>query len=141
MVFIKNIMTKNVLSMKKDDLIVEAAKKMAKRKVSCVVVTNDDKIPIGIITERDITRKLVAKGIPYSNIALDKIMTKPLKTIEDNVDFLYANDIMRKYKIRRLPVVHNRKLIGIVTQTDILNSSVRFIDKISEELKQAINNL
>jgi len=139
MVYIKDIMSKDVLALPKSISILETAKLMTKRKVSCVVVISKDNIPIGIVTERDITRKLVAKSKIYTKTTLNDLMTKPIKTISDEVDFFKASLIMKKNKIRRLPVVHNKKLIGIITQTDLLYSATKFIKKISKELSETVN--
>ena len=140
MVTIKSIMTKKVVTLASSAFVVTAAKAMTKNKVSCVIVTERG-IPIGMVTERDITRKLVAKGKLASGVRVNTIMTTPLRTIDVDSDFMKASTILKKYKIRRLPVLKAERLVGIVTQTDLLQASIHFIDGIADKISSVVDNI
>ncbi|ADB58354.1 putative signal transduction protein with CBS domains [Archaeoglobus profundus DSM 5631] len=118
---VKEIMTREVCTARKDDTLLTASKKMIKFGVGSVVVIEDGR-PIGIVTEKDILYKVVSKNKLPSKVKLKDIMSTPLITIKPTTSLREAADIMRKRGIRRLPVVDdNGNLIGIVTDNDILS--------------------
>ncbi len=92
----------------------DAAKIMSKKGIGCLIVTKNNKIK-GIITERDII-----KNIPHLNYKISKIMSKKVRTISPDENIEKGAEILSKYNIKRLPVIENRTLKGIVTITDIL---------------------
>lgn len=111
------------------DNVVDLAKKMKDKGRGSVVVTEyvtnsaGSKIgtrPVGIITERDIIRRVVAESKdPNSTIAYD-IMSKPLISVGPEATVYDAASIMTKYSIRRLPIVRDRTLLGIITSSDLV---------------------
>lgn len=95
---------------------------MNERKVGSIIIINQDdqNYPIGIITERDIVRRVISDNKDPKHTKATEIMSKPLITIETNS---YVSDVslkMVKNKIRRLPVVKGKTLSGIITITDII---------------------
>ena len=104
--------------------IQEAAKKMKNKNVSSSVVVDNEKRPQGIVTERDLVRKVCINDIRTSTITNKEIMSSPIITIEPNSSPSEAADMMLQYNIRHLVVVHdaNRNLdnnpIGILTPLD-----------------------
>ena len=104
------------------DSIFEISKLMKKRKVGSIIIINqDDKnYPIGIITERDIVRRVISDGKDPKYTNANEIMSKPLITIETNTCVYDVSVKMVKNKIRRLPVVNDKTLSGIGTITDII---------------------
>ena len=104
------------------DTIFMISNLMKNRKVGSIIIINqDDKnYPIGIITERDIVRRVISDNKNSKYTKANEIMSKPLITIETNT-FVYDVSVkMVKNKIRRLPVVNDKTLSGIVTITDII---------------------
>ena len=104
------------------DTIFMISNLMKNRKVGSIIIINqDDKnYPIGIITERDIVRRVISDNKNPKYTKANEIMSKPLITIEPNT-FVYDVYVkMVKNKIRRLPVVNDKTLSGIVTITDII---------------------
>ncbi len=103
---------------------------MTKHKIgNCIVVDNT---PVGIITESDIIHKVVSEGKPPHKIRVSEIMTTPIIVIDPYMDLHEAMKIMGKCNIRRLPVIENDKLIGIITVKDIARLSP-VLKEISEE--------
>ncbi|MCW3980915.1 MAG: CBS domain-containing protein [Candidatus Bathyarchaeota archaeon] len=118
---IRNIMSKPVITIREDTAARRAAEIMSEKTIGSVVVTHENK-PVGIVTERDILERVVAKGLDASKTQLVDIMSKPLVTVKGNLPIVEAIRIMQKKKIRRLLVLENKKLCGIVTQRDLLRA-------------------
>lgn len=95
----------------------DAAQVMSDKRIGSLIIMKKEKI-IGIITERD-----VLKNIGKLNSEIYLTMSKNVVTIESNDSVDNASLIMAKYKIKRLPVLSNNKLVGIITATDILANS------------------
>jgi len=118
---VDKIMTKKVMTCSPDTSIMEAAKKMRSKTISSVVVIQGKK-PVGIVTERDFTRKVVSVNLDTKKNPVSKIMTSPVISIPPETNIFYANEQMQKKNIRRFPVTNkNGDLVGIITQRDILN--------------------
>lgn len=121
---VKEIMTRDVCTARTDDSILKASKRMIEFGVGSIVVVEDRK-PIGIVTEKDILYKVVAKNRLPSKVKLKDVMSSPLITIRPTTSLREAADIMRKRGIRRLPVINDEgDLIGIVTDNDILSVAI-----------------
>ncbi len=118
---IKELMNTKIIRVDKKESILAVAKIMSKNRISCILVLDGDK-PIGIVTERDMIKKVIAKQIS-SKIPVEKIMTKPLKSVSTDTSFESALDIMTAAKIRRLVVTEGGQVVGLVTQTDVLKET------------------
>jgi len=75
--------------------------------------------PIGIVTERDIVRKIVAAGFDCSKVRIADIMSSPIISIPPDATVEQASELMSTYKIRRLPVIQEGKVVGIIAANDI----------------------
>jgi CBS domain-containing protein len=98
---------------------------MLKHGLSRVIVVDKDENPIGIVTERDLTRKLRGNGPawkrrPIDKISIRRVMSNGLRTIEDNKDVKEAVEIMIRNKISSVPVLDPEGLAGIITKTDLM---------------------
>ena len=117
-ILVKEAMRVKPLICKPDLTIREVAEQMKNRRVGSSIVVSDGK-PIGIITERDILRKVVAEGKDVNNVEVKEVMTTPLIGIEPYITLEDAMRVMNKHNIRRLPVMEKGKLVGIITEKDI----------------------
>ncbi|MEM2121836.1 MAG: CBS domain-containing protein [Candidatus Woesearchaeota archaeon] len=115
---VKEVMTKNVREVKKNVSIKKVAEIMDYYKIGSVVVM-DKNNPIGIITDTDIVRKVVAKGLNPEKTKVVDIMTKNVITIDPESSIREASILMATNNVRRLPVVGKQGLVGIITETDI----------------------
>ena len=100
----------------------EAVKKMVENNIGSVLVYERGK-PVGIMTERDVLKKLVARGIKPSEARVRDMMSSPLITVKPDTTLAEVIDLMSKKKIRRVVVVENENVIGILTQRDIIEIS------------------
>ncbi len=113
---VKDLMTKNVISIDAQKTVFEAAELMSERGVGDLVVC-EDKSPKGIVTERDFVRRVVAKRRPL-DIKVSEIMSKPLITIGPEAPVKEAARKMASNRIRRLPVLVENELVGIIAASD-----------------------
>jgi len=128
---LEEIMQKGVVVLESSKSALDAARIMEKNKIGSVVVVEKGKA-IGIVTERDIVRRVVAlKKKP--TIKLKQIMSSPLRVAKLNDDVEEAVLAMKKYKIKKLVIVDDRgRLAGIVTDTDITRAVPGMLDIINE---------
>jgi len=117
---VKDIMTKNVISIGVHNSVFEAAELMSSNQVGCLVIM-DGEVPIGIVTERDIVRRVVAKKIPLDT-KISEIMSKSLITIDPDASLKEAARLMSSNKIRRLPVLKQNRLVGIAVASDFVRN-------------------
>ncbi|MFH1821539.1 MAG: CBS domain-containing protein [Methanobacteriota archaeon] len=115
---VREAMRTVVLTAIKGTNVARAAKLMAENNVGSILVMEGKK-PVGILTERDLLMKVVSEDLKPSTVRVGRIMSAPLITIDPDTDIVEAAKILANNKIRRLPVVKNGKLVGIVTASDI----------------------
>lgn len=116
---VKEIMTRDVATIDISSNVTELAKKMLDLDVGSIIIT-DRNHPVGIVTERDIVKKIISKNLKPDEISIKFLMTTPLITIQAKDDVTDAMQKILKMQIRRLPVVENSKLVGIVTDIDLI---------------------
>lgn len=117
-VIVKEAMKTNLAIIDPELTVLDAAKLMKKRKIGNVLVVQD-KLPVGILTESDIIKKVVSEAKNPKNVKIKDVMTTPVIIIDPFANLEEAMKTMGKCNIRRLPVVENDELIGIITQKDI----------------------
>lgn len=116
---VKEIMTRDVVTVDINNNVPQLAQHMLNYKVGSVIITDKEQ-PVGIVTERDIVKKIVSKNLRPDDISIKELMTTPLISIPSTEDVTETMHRMVKMEIRRLPVVENGKLVGIITDTDLL---------------------
>ncbi len=117
---VRDIMTPNVITAEGSMKASEGAQKMTKHKIGSLVIIENDK-PIGIVTERDLVQKLMSKDIAPSSVMLKDVMSQPLITIKPDERLSSAAQKLLEKDIRRLPVVEGDKLVGIITDADLIS--------------------
>jgi len=117
-VIVKEAMKSNPVVVKPTISVLEAASLMKNKKIGNVLVVEDNQ-PIGILTESDIIKKVVAEGKIAKVVLVKEVMTTPVIVTDPYIPVEEAMKTMGKCNIRRLPVVENGKLIGIITHKDI----------------------
>lgn len=116
----RDVMEGNIVVVDGNQPAIEALNAMLKHQVWSVVISVND-IPSGVVTDRDLLRKVVAKGLDVKKVPLKEIMSCPLITISPDATFGEAWRIMTEKNIRRLYVIEKGKIIGRVTQTGLFN--------------------
>jgi len=116
---IGDVMTKSVISVDAALTINETAKMMEDAKVGAVIVMEDN-VPVGIVTDRDFSVKVAAHAYQITE-PVKQIMSSPLFSINSDESVRIAADLMHERKIRKLPVIDDGNVVGIITATDIVN--------------------
>ena len=135
---VSEVMTKTVFTLPPSKKTIDALDAMVKRDIGAVVVVESRKIT-GIITERDIVRE-ITKSFDYLDRKLLETSKRTVITVEPKTPLWEAFALMLKNKIRRLPVVKNGKLVGIVTERDLFKWAVKvaYEPNIPEDLRKLI---
>ena len=118
-VIVRDVMSKDVRVVRPDTLVKEVVATMNKFEIGSIVVIQGDR-PVGIITERDILKRIVEPCLAPETLRAREVMTSPPVTINATVSIDEAANIMARKKIKRLLVMDNGKLAGILTFTDIV---------------------
>jgi len=119
-------MVDKVVTTKKDATVKEAVELMNKHEIGCLVVVEDEE-PVGIITERDLLKRVLAESKETKNMKVEEVMSTPVLYVTPNVEVEDAAKLMIQNKIKKLPVVEKGKLRGLVTLTDLLRIQPQLI--------------
>lgn len=111
------------------------ARTMAETNVGCIIITRDNH-PVGIVTERDMVVKLIAENAQPSKVIAQDLMSTPLITIPPDKSVELALREMARRRIRRLPVVQGRKLVGLVSDSDLLSVSSELSEILRDVIRQ-----
>jgi len=125
-VLVRDLMDRDVAVVDKDTTVSEAIKKMLQSGVWSLIVENRE-LPVGVVTERDILRRCVGKGLAPERVKVEEIMTSPIITVGPDATVGDALKLLVEKDIRRLYVVENGRIIGRVTQKSLLESSLNLM--------------
>jgi CBS domain-containing protein len=112
-------MSKDVKVVRSDTTIKEVVATMNKFSIGSIIVVQSER-PVGIITERDVLRRLVEPSLAPEALTARHVMSSPVTTISETTSLEEAARLMAKKKIKRIPVMNDGKLVGILTYTDIV---------------------
>ncbi|MCK4521114.1 MAG: CBS domain-containing protein [Nanoarchaeota archaeon] len=141
---VADAMTTKPVTVSPDTTLMECGKIMEEKHVGALIVKDNENI--GIITEQDIVRKAVAKGLSADKNKASDIMETSVRTIEPDADIFDALMKMKELNIRHLPVMQDNELIGLLTTKDILKIEPQLFDllaekiELKEEERKPINN-
>ncbi len=130
---VKEAMRKDVLTIDGNAPLVDAAKSMVEQDMGSVIVLEKAK-PIGIITERDFVDKVISKSRDPKKLKVKDVMTSELVSVDPDTDLYEAVRLMREHGVRRLPVIKNGILYGIVGPKELAESFTPYIDKLTKEI-------
>lgn len=120
-------MTPEVRTLDEKESVFIAVQTMAHYNVSCIVITREGK-PVGIITERDIMRRVSLEGKNLKKSRINDVMSTPLISKPSLTRINEIIDLMGRYGIRRMVIMDNDSLKGIITQTDIVRMSKKYLE-------------
>lgn len=115
---VRDIMTKHVVTIDENGTALEAAKIMAEKGISSLIVLKDQN-PVGIVTERDFVKKICIKELKISHVKVNEVMSKIRTFADPEIPIEVAVQRMVNHKIRRLPIMETGKVVGIITVTDL----------------------
>ncbi len=117
---IRDIMGRNVITIPEEETVLDAARLLRDRDIS-FLVTLKEGTPTGILTERDIVRKVAAEDKSSSDVTIQEIRTPTFLSVDQSTPIEVAVQKMINSNIRRLVVLEDGLLVGVVTQTDLTN--------------------
>jgi CBS domain-containing protein len=120
----KDIMTKEVISVRKDTPIIEAIELMAKNDITGIPVVEDDMTLVGVVTEKDVLR-LFHSHKDQNNETVNSFMTQPAVHFDEDEALPDVCDCLMNYFLRRVPVTSNGKVVGIISRADIIEHILR----------------
>ena len=122
---VRDVMSKNVATVCPNQDVAAAALKMAQGRISCVIVIEKDAVE-GILTETDLRRVVAVQGDGIYQTKVADVMSGSVEMVSADLCVLDATKIMQDKRVRRLPVLHGKQLVGIVTQTDLTRALTSF---------------
>ncbi|MGD0027401.1 MAG: CBS domain-containing protein [Candidatus Bathyarchaeia archaeon] len=133
-VIVRDVMSKDVKVVRPDTTMKEVVATMNKFGIGSIIVVQGER-PVGIITERDILRRQVEPCLAPETLTARHVMTSPLVTINEEASIEEAARLMAKKKAKRLPVMDNGKLVGILSYTDIVFKVPEMLSTLEELLR------
>lgn len=129
---VRDIMTARVVAMKTTATVAAVAQRMRDERVGSVLLTRDDEL-VGMVTDRQITHTVVADGLDPREVAVSEIMFTDFIPLDPDMDLLIAVRLQRELAMRRLPVVEDGRIVGIMSVSDIASFTKELIDCILVE--------
>jgi len=133
-ILVRDIMARNVKTVRTDDTVLAAVSKMNKFRIGSVIVTNNGR-PVGIITERNILERIVEPRLDPTTVKAKDIMSSPLITVDANAAVEEAAKIMARKGIKKLPIVEDDKVVGVISTSDIVRTSPTQLGILEELLR------
>jgi len=132
--FLKLNKNRQIWTISKDQSVMQALILMSEKNIGAIIIVDNNDFPIGIFSERDYARKIILKGKSSKDTLLDEVMTKELITVTRDYKIDQCMEIMTEKRIRHLPVLENKKIVGIISIGDVLKIMIK-------EQKELINHL
>ena len=135
MLKIKDVMVTDVVTVDVDVSVRKAVERMNAQEIGCLIVLEKGQYA-GILTERDVLKRVVAKALNPKKVVVGQVMTKPLVVVNPEVSLEDAVKLMLDKRVKKLPVIENKRLVGLITMTDIAATHpgmVKFIKELSDK--------
>ena len=128
---VEEIMTRNVVKIDYNKSVYDACKIYKDKKVGCLVVIDKDMI-VGIVTERDMIERVILENRNPQDTSIMDIMSPNIRTVHALAPLEKAAKIMKENNIKKLPVILNNEIVGIITETDLTKTIDAFSDAVEE---------
>ena len=123
--FLKLNKNRQILTISKDKSVRQALVVMSEKNIGAIIIVDNNDFPVGIFSERDYARKVILKGKSSKDTLLDEVMTKELITVNRDYKIDQCMEIMTEKRIRHLPILENKKIIGIISIGDVLKITIK----------------
>jgi CBS domain-containing protein len=134
----RELMVKNVITLEKDVSVQDAARMMNENGIGCLVAVDNGEI-VGILTERDLLRRVLEVCRNPKETKVSEIMTKNVIVGDPDMQLVEATRLMFENKVKKLPIVEDRRLVGLITLTDIARATN--VDEKTMHLVEALSNM
>ena len=131
---------REVWTISKDQNVRQALVLMSEKNIGAIIIVDNNDFPVGIFSERDYARKIVLKGKSSKDTLLDEVMTKELITVTRDYKIDQCMEIMNEKRIRHLPVLENKKIVGIISIGDVLKIMIKEQKELIDHLQKFITS-
>ena len=138
--FLKLNKNRKIWTISKDQNVRQGLNLMSENNIGAIIIVDNNDFPIGIFSERDYARKIVLKGKSSKETLLDEVMTKELITVTKNYKIDQCMKIMDEKGIRHLPVLENKKIVGIISIRDVLKIMMKEQKELIDHLQKFITS-
>ena len=125
---VTDVMRKDIVTVDENVSVREASQKMREKKIGCVIAFRKG-VPIGMITERDVTWNVAGEGLNASNVKVSEIMSTPLVTVDPDADLIEAAKLMQQNEMKRLAVSKKNTLYGVLSAIDIAGNLESYVEE------------
>jgi CBS domain-containing protein len=132
---VREAMSSPVVTVNEGQSVVEAAEIMSDNKIGAIIVESGDGQPIGIVTERDLVYRVIAKDTIPREVQVKEVMSSPLMTVDPDASLEDAIAVMNKANVRRLGVIYKGNLEGMISYKDIIRIMPTIIEIVRERSK------
>ena len=138
--FLKLNKNRQIWTISKGQSVMQALIIMSEKNIGAIIIVDNDDFPIGIFSERDYARKIILKGKSSKDTLLDEVMTKELITITRDYKVEQCMEIMNEKRIRHLPVLENKKIVGMISIGDVLKIMIKEQKELIDHLQKFITS-
>ena len=138
--FLKLGKNRQIWTISKDQSVMQALILMSEKNIGAIIIVDNNDFPIGIFSERDYARKIILKGKSSKDTLLDEVMTKELITVTRDYKIDQCMEIMNEKRIRHLPVLENKKIVGIISIGDVLKIMIKEQKELIDHLQKFISS-
>ncbi len=117
---LRDVLNRDVITIAPSAVISEAAYLMMREDIGSLVVVDNELLPIGIVTDRDLVVSVIAEGMDPDNVIVEEIMTKNIVFVEEETNIMDILSTMSEYSVRRIPVTKDGRLSGIISVDDLI---------------------
>ena len=138
--FLKLNKNRKIWTILKDQNVRQALILMSENNIGAIIIVDNNDFPIGIFSERDYARKIILKGKSSKDTLLDEVMTKELITVSRDYKIEQCMETMNEKGIRHLPVLENKKIVGIISIRDVLKIMMKEQKELIDHLQKFITS-
>ena len=138
--FLKLNKNRQIWTISKDQSVMQALILMSEKNIGAIIIVDNNDFPIGIFSERDYARKIILKGKSSKDTLLDEVMTKELITVTRDYKIDQCMEIMNEKRIRHLPILENKKILGIISIGDVLKIMIKEQKELIDHLQKFITS-
>ena len=138
--FLKLNKNRQIWTISKDQSVMQALILMSEKNIGAIIIVDNNDFPIGIFSERDYARKIILKGKSSKDTLLGEVMTKELITVTRDYKIDQCMEIMNEKRIRHLPVLENKKIVGIISIGDVLKIMIKEQKELIDHLQKFITS-
>ena len=138
--FLNQNKDRQIWTISKEQSVMQALILMSEKNIGAIIIIDNNDFPIGIFSERDYARKVILKGKNSKDTLLNEVMTKELITVTRDFKIDQCMELMTEHRIRHLPILENKKVVGIISIGDVLKIMIKEQKELIDHLQRFITS-